>query len=264
MAPPFHLSYNIDLSFYKAAFPTDSTLRLSSRRSEAEAACSRRLFDFSKTINRDQMRNRKRLQTISPTRSNPGLLADTTTVANRAPLPWPITTHLGNREPQTQSTCAQCRRRCQNGTTGAAARQPANVEDAATEGKEVRKMTAVATGSMDRPRYRPRCAQAQPRSRSEGKQQRGGPATRPTPPEAPGAVSAVFATGSPADGRGPVTVVGSAHGNRDHVTADSAAQEEARSRAASDHDRVRQDEPSDASGFPATRWPRRCGLATER
>ena len=88
-------------------------------------------------------------------------------------------------------------------------------------------MTAVATGSMDRPRCRPRCARVQPRSRSEGKQQRGGPATRPTPTAAPDAVNMVAATGSPADGRGRVTAVGSSDGSRDHVTATNAAEKEA-------------------------------------
>lgn len=39
----------------------------------------------------------------------------------------------------------------------------------------------MATGSMDGTRSRPRCAWAQPRSRSDGRQQRGGPATGPTP-----------------------------------------------------------------------------------
>ena len=125
-------------------------------------------------------------------------------------------------------------------------------------------MMAVATGSMDRPRYRPRCAQAQPRSRSEGRQQRGGLATRPTPTAAPEAVSVVSATDSPADGRGHVVAVGNSDGSRDHVTANSTAEEEARSRAACDHNRVRQDESSDASGFPATGWPRRWRVTTER
>jgi hypothetical protein len=125
-------------------------------------------------------------------------------------------------------------------------------------------MTAVATGSMDRPRYRPRCARAQPRSRSEGKQQRGGPATRPTPTAAPEAVSVVSATDSPADGRGHVIAVGSSNGSRDHVTATSAAEEEAGPRTVGDHNRVWHNEPGDASRFQAPGWHRRCGLATER
>ena len=94
-------------------------------------------------------------------------------------------------------------------------------------------MTAVATGSMDRPRYRPRCARAQPRSRSEGKQQRGGPVTKPTPTAAPETLSLVSATDSPADDRGQVTVVGSAGGSRGHVTATVAAEKKARPRPAS-------------------------------
>ena len=125
-------------------------------------------------------------------------------------------------------------------------------------------MTTVATGSMDRPRYRPRCAQARPRSRSEGKQQRGGPATRPTPTAAPEAVSVVVATGSPVDGHSHVIDVGSSDGSRDHVTATSAAEKEARPRTVGDHSRVWRDEPGDASGVQAPRWHRRCGLATER
>jgi hypothetical protein len=125
-------------------------------------------------------------------------------------------------------------------------------------------MTAVATGSMDRPRYRPRCAQAQPRSRSEGRQQRGGPATRPTPSATPEAVSVVSATDSPADGHSHVIAVGSSDGSRDHVTAASAAEKEARPRTVGDDNRVWRDEPGDASGFQALGWHRRCGLATER
>ena len=125
-------------------------------------------------------------------------------------------------------------------------------------------MTAVATGSMDTARHRPRCARAQPRSRSEGKQQRGGPATRPTPTAAPEAVSVVAATGRSADGRGHMTAVGSSDGSRDHVTATSAATNEARPRTAGDHNPVWHNEPGDASGFHAPGWPRRRGLATER
>ena len=125
-------------------------------------------------------------------------------------------------------------------------------------------MTAVATGSMDKPRYRPRCARAQPRSRSEGKQQRGGQATRPTPTAAPEAVSVVFATGSPVDGHSHVIAVGCSDGSRDHLTATSAADKEAQPPPAGDHGRVWHNEPGDASGFQAPGWHRRCGLATER
>ena len=85
-------------------------------------------------------------------------------------------------------------------------------------------MTTVATGSMDRRQYRPRCARAQPRSRSEGSQQRGELATMPTPSGAPEVARLVSATASPADGRGRVTAVGSSDGSRDHVAATIVAE----------------------------------------
>jgi hypothetical protein len=75
--------------------------------------------------------------------------------------------------------------------------------------------------------------------------------TKPTPPEAPEAVIVVCATGS-------------SDGSRDHVTATSAAEKEARPRAAGDHNRTWHNEPGDAPGFQAPGWRRPCGLATER
>jgi hypothetical protein len=46
----------------------------------------------------------------------------------------------------------------------------------------------------------------------------------PTPTGAPKVVRLVFATGSPADGRGHFTAVGSSDGSRDHVTATIVAE----------------------------------------
>jgi hypothetical protein len=112
-------------------------------------------------------------------------------------------------------------------------------------------MTAVATGSMDKPRYRPRCARAQPRSRSEGRQQRGGPATMPTPPKAAETAGQISATGGPGDGR-------------DHVAATGSAGKEARLRTADDGNHAWHKQPGAPSEFPAAGWLRWPESAIER
>ena len=122
----------------------------------------------------------------------------------------------------------------------------------------------MATGSMDGVSYRPRCARGSVHYLSDGTQQRGGPARRPTPPETTGAASQVSATGSPGDGRGHGAATGSSGGSRDHVAATIGAGEKARPRAASDDNHVWHNEPGDAPGFQAVGRHWWWGSAIER
>jgi hypothetical protein len=60
------------------------------------------LLGLPKIIDRDASADRMRLRTIPPRNADARLLAVTTAIAARVPLPLSITTHLGPREPRTR------------------------------------------------------------------------------------------------------------------------------------------------------------------